>query len=196
MTAERSTVEVHPVTADRWPDLEALFGPRGAYAGCWCMWFRLSNREFQRRSRRGRRVALKALADAGRTPGLLAYRDGLPVGWVSVAPREDFGRIERSPTLKRVDDHPVWSVVCFYIARGHRGTGVGTVLLDAAVDHAARHGATIVEGYPLDPRDRSYPNSEAYHGLVPMFERAGFREVIRRGRQPIMRRRVRPRGPA
>jgi hypothetical protein len=29
--------EVYPVTADRWPDLEALFGPKGRYAGCWCM---------------------------------------------------------------------------------------------------------------------------------------------------------------
>ncbi|MGH2725252.1 MAG: GNAT family N-acetyltransferase [Actinomycetota bacterium] len=191
--ARTGAVDVHPVTPDRWADLERLAGPRGAYAGCWCMWFRLSGREFEQRAGKGNRRALKGLVDEGRTPGLLAYLDGEPVGWVSVAPREEFGRIERSPKLARVDDAPVWSVVCFYMARGRRGQGIGAALLEAAVDHAAGRGATIVEGYPLDPEVRKITNSEAYHGLVPMFEKAGFTEVARRGGRPIMRRRVRRR---
>jgi len=85
----------------------------------------------------------------------------------------------------------VWSIVCFFMDRGERGKKVGTALLDAAVRYAAEHGAAIVEGYPVDPTNRSISNADAYTGVVSMFRRAGFREVARRGSRPIMRRRVR-----
>jgi GNAT superfamily N-acetyltransferase len=185
-------LEIHPVTPGRWGDLERLFGPRGA-GGCWCMWFRLRSKDFDAQAREGNRRALKGIVEERRVPGLLAYREGRPVGWVSVAPREEFGRIERSPTLKPVDDKPVWSVVCFYIDRAERGEGVARRLLDAAVDHAARNGATLVEAYPEIPRKDRMPASLAYRGVLSMFERAGFREVARRGQRPIVRRAVRPR---
>jgi hypothetical protein len=117
------------VTPDRWDDLVALFGENGAYANCWCMWWRKSGAEFSRGVRNrgaGNRRAMNRLVQDGRVPGLLAYREGRPVGWVSVAPREEFGRIQRSPTLKPVDDKPVWSIVCFFMHRGEREKGVGT----------------------------------------------------------------------
>jgi GNAT superfamily N-acetyltransferase len=182
-------VSVRPVTPSRWADLEALFGPRGAYAGCWCMWFREKSSEFERKGNAGNKRSLAGLVRRNRQPGLLAYVDGEPAGWVSVAPREEFGRIERSPVLKRVDDSPVWSVVCFYIAKGHRGTGLGKRLLDAAAHHAARKGARIVEAYPWDTgTGRKLTNAEAFIGLLPMFEAAGFREVARRSEsRPIVR---------
>lgn len=185
-------VDVRPVTPSRWKDLTTLFGPRGAYAGCWCMWFRETNAEFQRKGNRGNRRAMNGLVRGNRQPGLLAYVDGEPAGWVSVAPREEFGRVERSNVLKRLDDEPVWSVVCFYIDRRFRGTGLGKRLLEAATAHAARKGARIVEGYPWDTRTgRKLPNAEAYIGLLPMFEKAGFREVARRSpSRPIVRKEV------
>jgi GNAT superfamily N-acetyltransferase len=185
-------VDVRPVTPSRWKDLTTLAGPRGMYAGCWCMWFRETNAEFQRKGRSGNRRAMNSLVRKNRQPGLLAYVDGEPAGWVSVAPREEFGRIERSNVLKRVDDEPVWSVVCFYIDRRFRGMGIGKQLLQAATDHAARKGARIVEGYPWDPRTgRKLTNAGAYIGLLPMFEEAGFREVARRSRnRPIVRKEV------
>jgi GNAT superfamily N-acetyltransferase len=183
-------VKFRPVTPTRWKDLTTLFGPRGAYSGCWCMWFRQTNSEFERKGNAGNRRAMNALVRGNRQPGLLAYVDGEPAGWVSVAPRDEFGRIERSNALKAVDDEPVWSVVCFFIDRRFRGTGLGKRLLEAATDHAASKGARIVEAYPRDPR-RKISNAEAYTGLLPMFEEAGFREVARRSRgRPIVRKEV------
>jgi GNAT superfamily N-acetyltransferase len=186
-------VDVRPATPGRWDDLTGLFGPNGAYANCWCMWWRMGSKDFDRAPPSRKRGALRGLVREGRVPGLLAYVDGRPVGWVSVAPREEFGRLERSPTLKRVDDRPVWSIVCFYIDRRHRGSGVGRALLNAAVNHARGAGARLVEAYPVDPEVREYPAAEAYTGVVPMFRAAGFREVSRRGKRPIMRKAVRPR---
>jgi GNAT superfamily N-acetyltransferase len=184
------SVTVHPVTAERWEDLTALFGQNGAYSGCWCMWWRESAKDFERLGSQGNRRAMRSVVRRGAVPGLLAYRDGRPVGWVSIAPRSEFPRLQRSPRLKPVDGQPVWSVVCFFIHRRHRRTGVARALLAAAIDHAARNGARIVEAYPVDPAARRYSNAEAYTGLVPLFEEAGFREVARRENRPIMRKRV------
>lgn len=196
MTSPGSGLEIHPATPDRWDDLVKLFGERGAYAHCWCMWWRVSSSDFDRGIRNrgaGNRRGLRSIVAEGRVPGLLAYRDGRPVGWVSLAPREEFGRLQRSPKLKPVDDRPVWSIVCFFMDRGERGKKVGTALLDAAVRYATERGATMMEGYPVDPTDRAISNSDAYTGVISMFERAGFREVTRRGRRPIMRKRLRQR---
>jgi GNAT superfamily N-acetyltransferase len=183
------------LTPSRWDDLVELFGERGAYGGCWCMFFRIPQSEFNEGARnrgRGNRRAFKELVDKRRVPGLLAYVDGRPVGWCSVAPRSRFGRVERSPTTKPVDDEDgVWSIVCFYMDRRHRGRGVGSALLSAAVEHARKKGARIVEGYPIDSSVRKVPNSEAYYGLLSMFEAAGFEEVARRSpSRPLMRYRV------
>jgi GNAT superfamily N-acetyltransferase len=187
---ERSDVRVKPVTPSRWDDLVQLFGDRGAYSGCWCMWFRETSAEFDRKGNAGNRRSMRDLVRRNRQPGLLAYVDGEPVGWVSVAPREQFGRIERSRTLKAVDHEPVWSVVCFFIDRRFRGKGVGKRLLEAAVEHAGRKGARIVEAYPKDPR-KKLANSEAFTGVLSMYEEAGFREVARRAPdRPIVRKQV------
>jgi GNAT superfamily N-acetyltransferase len=152
------------------------------------MWWRLTSSEFDQRHGAGTRRGLKTLVDKGRVPGLLAYVDGRPVGWVSVAPREEFGRIERSRQLRPIDDQPVWSIVCFYIDRKSRGRGVGTALLRGAVEYAGKNGAEIVEAYPVDAKDRKIPAAELYTGTVEMFLDAGFEEVADRGgRRRIMR---------
>jgi len=88
-----SGFEVHPLTPKRWPDFETLFGDHGAYGGCWCMWWRSTRREFEERKGEGNRRALKAIADGGKVPGILAYLGQEPVGWCSVAPREEFGSL-------------------------------------------------------------------------------------------------------
>jgi GNAT superfamily N-acetyltransferase len=133
--------------------------------------------------------------NAGRRPGLIAYRGGRPVGWVSIAPREEYVRLESSSTLGRVDQKPIWSIVCFFIRAGQRGAGVGTALLGAAVDEAASRGARIVEAYPVDPESGRTSNADAYTGVLKMYRDAGFREVTRRRGRPIVRRPIRPRSP-
>ena len=182
-------LEFFAVTQERWADLEKLFGPHGAYSGCWCMWWRLSRAEFGRQSAEQRRVGLKELVDSGQAPGILAYLDNEPVAWVSVAPRESYPSLERSRTLKRVDDQPVWSIVCFFVARPFRGRGLMVDLLRGALAYAAQQGARIVEAYPVDPGDRTvHGNTEGFMGLITAFQRAGFVEVARRSpRQAVMR---------
>jgi GNAT superfamily N-acetyltransferase len=183
--------DIRPVTADRWEDLVGLFGKNGAYSGCWCMWFRETSREFSERGNAGNRRALHEIVHQGRVPGLLAYRAGRPVGWCSVAPRGEFGRLNRSPTLKPVDEQPVWSVVCFFVDRAHRGQGVAEELLETAVNYAARRGARLVEAYPVDTSGRKYRPADLYTGTVDLFGAAGFTEVARRSEaRPIMRYRV------
>jgi GNAT superfamily N-acetyltransferase len=171
--------EFHPLTPDRWGDFEALFNPSRTCAGCWCMWFRLTRAEFERQSGEDKRLAMRAIVDSGRVPGILAYADGKVAGWCSVAPRADFGVLQRSRLLKPVDDRPVWSVVCFFIGKAYRGQGLIVRLLRAAVDYAATQGAEIVEGYPTAPREGKTDYASLYHGTVPAFLRAGFVEAAR-----------------
>jgi GNAT superfamily N-acetyltransferase len=184
-------LQVHPLKDDRWGDLELLFGKSGAYSGCWCMFWRLSTTEFAANGNAGNRAALRELTKEKRVPGLLGYRDGNPIGWISLAPREEFGRLQRSPQLKPVDETPVWSIVCFFIDRRHRRTGVASALLRAAVSYAAERGAASLEAYPGEHEPAGTADAAAYMGTVAMFEALGFREVARRApRRPILRLRL------
>jgi len=181
-------LECHALTPDRWDDFEALFGPRGAAGGCWCMWWRLTHREFEAGKGEPNRRAMRRIVESGAAPGILAYHRGRPVGWCAVAPREQFPRLERSRILKPVDAQEVWSVVCFFIDKGHRRRGVSAALLRAVADHVRRSGGRIVEGYPVQPKKEDVPGLFAYHGVASAFLRAGFREVARRSpSRPIMR---------
>jgi hypothetical protein len=93
-------LEYQPLTPELWDDFETLFGSRGAYGGCWCMWWRTTRKEFEHNQRTGNRQAMKTIVDSGKIPGILAYHQGKPVGWCSVAPREHYSSLERSPVLK------------------------------------------------------------------------------------------------
>jgi GNAT superfamily N-acetyltransferase len=134
-----------------------------------------------------KRAALKALVDAGTPPGLIGYRGKVPVGWVSIAPREEYARLQRSSVMKAVDDQPVWSIVCFVVPAGHRGQGVAQALLRGAIAYAKKHGAKLVEAYPVDKPGRSN-DAFMWFGAKSMYDKAGFAEVARRKPQrPIVR---------
>lgn len=182
-------LRVAPATPERWDDLARLFGARGACAGCWCMWWRRSPADWSRGKGAGNRRALHRLVASGDPPGLLAYDGREPVGWIALAPRESYPRLARSRTLAPLDDVPVWSVTCFFVAKGHRRKGVSVALLEAASDYAARRGARMLEGYPVEPRSAAIPDAFAWTGTAAAFRKAGFREAARRSAtRPIMRR--------
>ena len=184
----KSPLAFYPLTVERWPDLVKLFGQKGACGGCWCMWWRLSRAEFERKKGAGNRRALHKIVDTGPPPGLLAYQGDEPVGWCAVAPREEYTRLTTSRILGPVDDEPVWSVVCFFVSKPHRRQGVAETLLRAAVRFAGEQGARIVEGYPIAPAKDRVPEVFAYTGFVSTFEKAGFSQVLRRSpTRPIMR---------
>jgi GNAT superfamily N-acetyltransferase len=170
-----SPLEFHPLTKERWADFEKLFGPNGAYSGCWCMWWRLKRSEFDRMHGEGTRSAMKQLVESGDVPGLLAYSDDMPVGWCSVAPRDHYPSLNRSRVLKKLDDTPVWSIVCFFVAKEHRSKGMTIQLIQAAVEYVRRCGGRVVEAYPTRPRGRRLPPVSSYMGLPALFEKAGFR---------------------
>lgn len=180
--------EIHPLEPERWDHLVQLFGPeRGAYGRCWCMFWRMTGREFDALGGDGRRDAFHARADQPPPPGVLAYRDGTPAGWVAVAPRGEFGRLNRSPLLKPVDDRSVWAITCLFVDPAHRRSGLTADLIGGAVDHAADRGARAVEAYPRD-LDGSADDATIYTGTTSMFTAAGFVEVARRRHRPILRR--------
>jgi GNAT superfamily N-acetyltransferase len=186
----KPALEIHPLTPDRWDDLATLFDRPGDPRGCWCMYYRVRGRDFDRLWGAGARAAFREVVKAGPPPGLLAYRDGRPVGWCAVAPREAFPRVLRSPVIRPVDDAPAcWAIVCFYVVKDERRGGVAAALLEAAVAYAADHGAAAVEGYPRDTDGGRRHANEMYVGSRSMFAEAGFEEVGRRSEtRPIMRR--------
>jgi len=152
------------------------------------MWFRLKRAQFNRQKGKGNRKAMKRIVESGEIPGILAYSDNQPVGWCSIAPREKFTLLENSRILKRVDDKPIWSVVCFFVAKPFRLKEVTVKLLKAALEFAKKKGAKIVEGYPIEPRKGKMPEVFAYAGFSSAFHKAGFKEVLRRTEtRPIMR---------
>ncbi len=186
-------LEFHPLTPERWRDFATLFGERGACGGCWCMWWRIPRREFVAKKGAANKRAMQRIVAGGAIPGILAYDAGQPIGWCAMEPRERFPQLERSRLLARVDEKPVWSIVCFFVARPYRRLGVSVQLLKASVDHARRHGARFIEGYPVEPRQATTADAFVWTGTAAAFRRAGFREVARRSpTRPIMRRRIRP----
>ena len=200
MTAD---LEIRPLTRERWGELAALFGQGGDPKWCWCAFYRVRSVDFRSATadsnRRVLEEAVATTAAEGRAPGLLAYRGGEAVGWVSLGPRDDYERLRHSKVLAPIDERPVWSIVCFVVARSARGQGVARALLDGAMDYAREHGATLLEAYPVDTGGGRVPAATAYKGTVGMFEGAGFTVAERRranassAARPIMRRTVRGR---
>jgi len=184
------TIEIHPLTHDRWADFETLFGPRGACYGCWCMYWLIPRKEFEGNKNAGNKAAIKARIGSGFIPGLLAYQDGSPIGWVAVGPRQQYLLLERSRVLARVDDLPVWSIVCFFISPKARHQGLTQTLIKAAEEYARSHGADMIEAYPMDPQSKRN-DASIYLGTASTFNKMGYEEVIRRSpTHPVMRKKL------
>ncbi|HWE60591.1 MAG TPA: GNAT family N-acetyltransferase [Chloroflexota bacterium] len=165
-------LDFHPVTADRLGDLARFSACHGTFRWCSCMRWRLSSTDFRCSTPESRAARLEELVHQGTPVGVLAYLDGEPVGWCSIAPRETYVALERSRTIPRLDDTPAWSVACFFVAAAVRRRGVTLGLLDAAVAYAQAQGARVIEGYPVE-----HGASYSWMGSPAIFELAGFREI-------------------
>jgi GNAT superfamily N-acetyltransferase len=180
-----------PLTPRRWPEFQRLFGPRGACGGCWCMTPRLARRDYEADKGAKNRSAMKRIVARGPPPGLIALRGGEAIAWVAVAPRVELVRLAGSRVLAPVDAEPVWSIACLFIRKDARRAGLSSRLIRAAAEFAFARGATIVEGYPQDPRQAPLPDLFAWTGIASAFAKAGFTEVARRSpTRPIFRRRA------
>lgn len=177
-----------PVTRDRWTDFETLFGERGACGGCWCMFWRLTSKEFESQKGEGNRKAMKTIIQAGKIPGILGFSQDRPVAWCSVAPRDQFSALDRSRILKPVDNLPVWSISCFFVEKKYRRKGLSIQMIKAAVDYVKKNGGSVVEAYPVEPKKDKMADAFAWTGLASAFIKAGFKECARRSAtRPIMR---------
>ena len=181
------SLQFQPVTAERISDLKHFSAEHGKFGYCSCMRWRMSSSQLRNSSKSERAEALNSRVCSGEATGVLAYHDGQPIGWCSVAPRSAYSALERYRALPRIDDEPVWSVVCSFVDRHHRRKGLTLQLLMAAVDYATSEGARIVEGYPVEPDAPSY----TYMGSTDTFRRAGFEDVTPEGqKRTVMRRQI------
>lgn len=181
---EPRCLTARPLTPDLWPALEDLFADSPVCGRCWCMYWRIGA-DYRRRPAAENRAAFREIVERGPPPGLIAFDEGVAVGWCQVTPRAAVPHVDRRWRLARVDDLPVWSLTCFYVRKTHRNRGVSAFLLSRAIDAARRAGAPALEAYPLD---RRLSPSATSTGVKTTFERAGFRTVAcREPQRPVMR---------
>jgi GNAT superfamily N-acetyltransferase len=184
---EPAPLRVVPVGDAPLADVEAVFGTKGDPAHCWCQWYKIPGPDWRGIGDEALHDRLATqLAEPGSGPGLLAYDGETPVGWCAVEPRPNLPRLKQSRLITGatpnpdLDDPAVWSLSCFVVPRAYRRRGVAGALTEAAVDYARASGASILEGYAVDPSARAKtPAAELFHGTVSMFLNAGFREVAR-----------------
>jgi GNAT superfamily N-acetyltransferase len=177
-----------PLTEKTWNDFENLFGSRGACGGCWCMSWRLKSSDFEKQKGAENKKTMKDLVKRNQQIGIIGYIGKKPIAWCSVAPREKFIRLENSRVLRRIDNEPVWSITCFFIAKEFRRMGLSTELLKGVIAFCKKKKVKIIEGYPTVPYGKEIPAAFAWTGIPSSFKRAGFEEVARRSKsRPIMR---------
>jgi GNAT superfamily N-acetyltransferase len=193
-TDRPASIGTAPLTPERWADLETVFGGgRGDCGRCWCMYWRLPRRDFEASLGAKARQLFRARVEAGPPPGLVAYRNGDPVGWVQVGPRADVpqwngARRLTAPTAGAPADDPrVWAISCFVTRSGCRRQGIASALLAGAIGWGRGNGARALDACPVDTAGKR-PPAALYHGVASMFRAAGFREVARRRPdRPLMR---------
>ncbi|HYD40209.1 MAG TPA: GNAT family N-acetyltransferase [Anaeromyxobacter sp.] len=168
-------LDIVPVTPERWRDLEALFSAKGCPGFCWCTPYRFRDAHTMDHARK--RDALGGLVSASVPVGVLAVLAGVPVGWCSIAPRRTYEKLVRSRTMPVVDAE-AWTLLCLFVRREHRGTGVARALVDGAVAYARSMGADVVEAYPWDTAGRrkgaTGPDPTMHFGHSALYRAAGF----------------------
>lgn len=167
-----------PLSKDNWDKFEELLGEKGACGHCWCMSFRLKNSDYKTgKANNGNKKAMKKLVWNDKPTGILAMYQNKAIAWSAFAPREDFMKLENSMVHKRIDDKPVWSIPCTFIAKAYRRKGLSVALLNGVIKYAKENNISTLEAYPTIPTKGKLPDAFAWIGLVKSFDRAGFKIV-------------------
>ena len=172
--------------AGNWQDFEQLMGAKGGCGGCWCMFFRLPASDFKRNKFEGNRKMMKQIVHDGAPAGLIASLHGEPVGWMAMAPREHYVKIEKSRALKRIDEKPVWSIPCFYIKKEFRRKGLSRLMIAAAIEFARKNNVIALEAYPSIPYSQQAPGPFLWTGVLSAFIENGFKLVQTNGKTRAM----------
>ncbi|MBN2350753.1 MAG: GNAT family N-acetyltransferase [Bacteroidales bacterium] len=184
-----SQLTFEPLNKSNWGNFVQLFGERGACGNCWCMYYRLNKSDFiEGKTENGNRKAMKNLVFENKPTGILGFYEEEAIAWCAFAPREDFIKLEKSRVHKRIDNNPVWSIPCFFIAKNFRRLGISVELLKGVIQYAKENGIKIIEAYPTIPAKEGLPDAFAWIGLYKSFERAGFKIVDRKSKnRPMVR---------
>jgi GNAT superfamily N-acetyltransferase len=172
-------ISILPLGLDLWSDLEILFGPKGACGGCWCMNYRCFKKEFETGKGVINQKRLKEKVESGKHTGLLAYETGNPIGWISIAPRSEFPRMQKSRVMQTDFEGDIWCITCVLVGAEFRGRGLSDHLVKAAVEYAFQNGADCVEAFPSVIGVQRLPPPFIWKGLPGMYLRNGF-EIIRK----------------
>jgi len=182
-----------PLTPDRWPDFEDLFGKQGACYGCWCTHFRLPPAVRRDNDRARNKDHIRARIMAGPPPGLLAYESDRAVGWMQIGPRADVpewnnaGRVSAPVEPADAADPSVWAISCFFLRSSARGKGLTHRMVAAGLEHAKGHGARVVEACPMS-QSKDSRSIGLFVGSTRVFEKAGFvPAIVRKNGRPLMR---------
>lgn len=173
-----SKLEFEPLTSANWKDFEILMGEKGGCGNCWCMYFRLPYKTFQENKPGGNKKMMKQLVNKGLPQGLIASMNKQPVGWIAMAPREDYMKVENSRVFKRIDEKPVWSITCFFVRKDLRHNGLSQQLIKGAVDFAKKKKIKTLEAYPAIPYNEKVPHPFLWVGVLSSFIKNGF-EIVR-----------------
>jgi GNAT superfamily N-acetyltransferase len=178
----------HPATPDRWPDVRTVFEDSGDARKCWCAFWFLPNREFKAGWGEGNRNWFQRLVKSGAAPGIVAYRDGEPAGWLLIAPRANLDRLRRSKPFAPLDDEPAWAMNCFVVRKKFRRQGLMRALIRAGIELVRERGGTVIEAYPFQSNREAIPGYDLFVGSAAAFRDNGFREVARPlPTRPVMR---------
>ncbi|WCM54977.1 GNAT family N-acetyltransferase [Microbacterium sp. EF45047] len=184
-----SRITTEKATIERSDDIQHSLTGGDDGPSCQCMWPMLTNKDWNATNVDERRAMFHDEIAAGPAPGLVAYVDGEAAGWIRIGPRDRQRRIPRTRAIAAATTEPfgdpgVWSVTCFVVRRDHRGKGLNTELLRAAIDYARESGARLIEAYPVDTSEGEHRSNDLFHGTLSTFLAQGFQQgaPLTRGR--------------
>jgi GNAT superfamily N-acetyltransferase len=171
---------VKPLDESTWPDFARLVEKHnGVWGGCWCIAFHQKGTGVASQNRSEKECRVRE----GRAHAALVYDGSTAVGWCQFGPTDELPRIKhKKEYLNNLTQLPDWRITCFFVDRDYRGKGITSIALEGALNEIARLGGGTVESYPEDVEGRSVSGSFLHNAAISIFERQGFQQIRRLGK--------------